>query len=258
MSNFDPEWWRKIFDELYLATDARSIANTEITRVEVDLIEELTEAEADDFILDLCGGQGRHALELARRGYRNVVVVDYSFPLLAYGVREAGGAKLNILFLRCDARCLCLKESSIDHVVIMGNSFGYFRNDEDNCLIISEVARVLKPGGKIVVDLVNRKYIVSQFRPQSWHEADDDLIVCRDRKLESDGIVVREVVLSRQKGLIRDITYFSRLFKKVELLNIFRDAGFREVSFIDEFTPHKTRGDYGMLTNRTIVSAVAG
>ncbi len=258
MSNFDPDWWRKIFDEVYLATDARSIANHEITRVEVDLIEQLLRTQPSHRILDLCGGQGRHALELAKRGYRNIVVADYSMPLLACGQKAADDLGVVLHFLRCDARYLGLKSGMFDHVVIMGNSFGYFRDDRDNCLILSEVARVLKPGGRILVDLVNKNYIVSQFRSQSWHEADEDMVVCRHRKLEDDGIVVREVVLSKSRGLVRDITYFTRLFDRKDLHETFRGAGFRSISFIDEFKPHKTGGDYGMLTNRTIVSAVAG
>ena len=41
MSSFDPQWWRKIFDELYLSTDARSIGDSAVTRVEADMIEHL-------------------------------------------------------------------------------------------------------------------------------------------------------------------------------------------------------------------------
>ncbi len=258
MSSFDPDWWRKIFDELYLATDARSIANDEITRTEVDLIEKLLEPRPDDLILDLCAGQGRHSLELSRRGYENIVLIDYSMPLLILGYHVARRQDIVLNFIRCDARFLCLTESSFDHVIIMGNSFGYFRNDADNFAILAEVARILKPGGKILVDLINRDYMMNQFRPQSWHEADEDLVVCRDRTLDNEGIVVRELVLSKQKGLLRDLTYFSRLYCKEELNDIFRHAGFEKVCFLDEFAPHSIKADYGMLTNRTIVSAIAG
>ncbi len=255
MSSFDPQWWRKIFDELYLSTDARSIGDSAVTLVEADMIEHLLKLEPGDRVLDLCGGQGRHAVELAKRGYANIIVADYSMPLLRCGQETSGKSACIVSFLRCDARFLAFKHSTFDHVMIMGNSFGYFRDDTDNCLILSEVARVLKPRGRILIDLVNKNYIVSRFREQSWHEADDDLVVCRHRRLEDDGIVVREMVLSKSRGLLRDVTYFSRLFEKEELDDILRCAGFRNVSFIDEFKPHGTEGDYGMLTNRTIVSA---
>ena len=259
MRNFDPDWWQRIFDEVYLATDARSIANAEVTRVEVDLIEDTLNPGTKDFVLDLCGGQGRHALELARRGYRNIFVIDYSLPLLVFGSREANKNHLSgISFIRCDARYLCVADSAFDHVVIMGNSFGYFRDNLENKKILSEVLRILKPEGRILIDLINKDYVIASFRPQSWHEATDDLIVCRDRTLVNDGVIVREVVLSKKRGLVRDITYFTRLYEKEEIHSILKNIGFREVSFVDEFKPHKTKGDYGMLSNRVVVSAVAG
>ena len=34
----DPDWWKTIFDDVYLLTDARSVCNAEVTCREVDLI----------------------------------------------------------------------------------------------------------------------------------------------------------------------------------------------------------------------------
>ncbi len=258
MSNFDPDWWRKIFDDVYLITDARSIGNAQVNRVEVNLVEDLLCPGVNDRILDLCGGQGRHAIELAKRGYKNVVVADYSYSLLAVGVEEAKKQGVSLDFVRCDARSLCMEESRFDHVIIMGNSFGYFRDDRDNRAILSEVSRILKNGGRIIVDLVSRRYIVNNFVPSSWHEAGNDTVVCRSRTLETDGLLVREMVLSKERGLVRDITYFTRLFYRDELYRLFSSEGFKDISFIGEFKPHGSDGDYGMLTNRVIVSAIAG
>ena len=36
--NVDPEWWKTLFDEIYLKTDARSVCDNEISSREVDLI----------------------------------------------------------------------------------------------------------------------------------------------------------------------------------------------------------------------------
>jgi D-alanine-D-alanine ligase len=66
-----PDWWRSIFDEVYLQTDARSILDEDLTRAEVDAVIQALDLGREEAILDLCGGQGRHALEMARRGYRH-------------------------------------------------------------------------------------------------------------------------------------------------------------------------------------------
>ena len=56
-----------------------------LTKREVDVIENALGLYPAARILDVCGGQGRHALELARRGYRQLTVLDYSEFLLDRG-----------------------------------------------------------------------------------------------------------------------------------------------------------------------------
>jgi len=58
----DPDWWKTLFDEVYLMTDARSIGDAAITRQEINIFTSLVPMQPHDRILDLCGGQGRHAL----------------------------------------------------------------------------------------------------------------------------------------------------------------------------------------------------
>ena len=85
------DWWETMFDEVYLVTDARSVCDEKITGREVDLICRLIPLHWGDRILDLCGGQGRHSLELCSRGFKDCTVVDYSACLIdrAKGKAEA-------------------------------------------------------------------------------------------------------------------------------------------------------------------------
>ncbi|MGD8955522.1 MAG: class I SAM-dependent methyltransferase, partial [Desulfobacterales bacterium] len=85
----DPDWWKTLFDEVYLVTDARSVGDDDITRQEIDIFLALVPMQSDDRILDLCGGHGRHTLELCRRGFHDCTVLDYSQPLLDIGARVA-------------------------------------------------------------------------------------------------------------------------------------------------------------------------
>ncbi len=77
----DPDWWKTLFDDIYLLTDARSVCDEEITRREVDLICELLPIRPDHKILDLCGGHGRHSLELAARGIGSMHAGRLFMPL---------------------------------------------------------------------------------------------------------------------------------------------------------------------------------
>ena len=62
------DWWRQIFNANYLRTDGDVVEDPSITRREIDLFLSVLEPTKNSVILDLCCGQGRHSLEMARRG----------------------------------------------------------------------------------------------------------------------------------------------------------------------------------------------
>src|SRR3954466_14083990 len=76
------EWWRTLFNSLYLETDGDVVENDRNTETEIDLLVRSAGLEPNDRILDLCCGQGRHVLELARRGYKSVTGIDRSRYLI--------------------------------------------------------------------------------------------------------------------------------------------------------------------------------
>jgi D-alanine-D-alanine ligase len=252
---FVQDWWRTLFDDLYLVTDARSVDNEQVTREEIDFVVEHLELSPGERILDLCGGQGRHCLELAQRGYPNVTVFDYSHTLLRLGAERAACTECGTAFCRGDARELGLADSAFDCVLVMGNSFGYFMEDKENSLILGEIARVLKPGGRVLLDLSNREYVVSRLVPVTWHEATEDVVVCRSRSLLDHGVLAREVVLSKKDGLLRDSHYYSRLFSPKHIGDLLAKEGFGSLCFAGDFRADKKDCTYGMMANRMIVTA---
>src|SRR5258705_5433343 len=72
------EWWRKLFNALYVKTDGDVVENLENTRREVDFIVSAAKVQQHSHILDLCFGQGRHCLELARPVVKHVMGPDTS------------------------------------------------------------------------------------------------------------------------------------------------------------------------------------
>ena len=86
----NPDWWKTMFDEVYLLTDARSVCDPTITRREVDVICELLPIQGSHKILDLCGGHGRHSFELSRRGFEACTLLDYSQTLINIARIKAG------------------------------------------------------------------------------------------------------------------------------------------------------------------------
>jgi D-alanine-D-alanine ligase len=71
-----PEWWKDIFNSLYLKTDGDVVENDLNTVRDIDWVIKTTGIQPTDHILDMCCGQGRHSLELSGRGYLNVSGLD--------------------------------------------------------------------------------------------------------------------------------------------------------------------------------------
>ncbi len=255
MEKVDPDWWKALFDETYLVTDARTVCDEKLTCREVDFLEQVLELEKSWPILDLCGGQGRHSLELSRRGFQDVTTLDYSRVLIDLGREMAKRECLNTLFIRSDARETGLSSQSFRVIIVMASSFGYFVDEGENEKILREAFRLLKPRGSLFLDLPHREYVLKNFVPQSWHEANEEIVVCRQRRLGDDIIYGREMVISKTKGMIRDATYSTRLYSPEKITTLLRSAGFTSVTIQKDFVSHGEKGDYGLMTNRMTVIA---
>lgn len=249
-----PDWWKSLFDEVYLLTDARSVCNQEVTRCEIDLVCELLSPKAEHRILDLCGGQGRHSIELARRGYRNCTVLDYSQVLLELGRQAAAEKGQSVVFIQGDATATNLSASTFDHVLILGNSLGYLPEAEDDLRILQEALRLLASGGRLLVDVTDGGAVREKFNPNAWHEIDDDLVVCRQRELAENCIRAREVVICKTRGLLRDQSYAIRIYDPASMKSLLRKAGFEQVAVEKGFSSRRPTGDYGFMNHRLIAT----
>lgn len=254
------DWWRRIFNSIYLKTDADVVNDPEITKREVDLFSKILKLTPKDKILDLCCGQGRHSLELARRGFQNIEGLDRSHYLIQKAKAQAKKENLNVKFREGDARKLPYPPDSFDVVMILGNSFGYFESIQDDLRVLGEVFRVLKPWGRILIDVADGDYLRENFQPRSWEWIDKKHFVCRERYLSLDKqrLISREIVTHTEKGVIVDQFYAERLYSKETLTELLRTAGFSDIVFHGEITAESKRAqDLGMMERRIIVTAVA-
>ena len=250
--HIDPDWWKNIFDETYLLTDARSVRDDDVTKKEVELLLETLNLTRKSRILDLCGGQGRHSLDLSKRGFLDCTVFDYSHHLIEMGKSEASREGAEITFIQGDARKTGLPSSSFDAVLILGNSLGYIPNPEGDREILQESFRLLKGGGIIAIDITNGNYAKTHFKAEGWHEVDEDIVVCRRRKLKGEMVLSREIVMSKTRGIIRDTCYSIRVHEPEELESLIHSAVFTGTRIVTEFSPHGKDGDYGFMNWRMI------
>lgn len=255
-----PDWWRSIFNRLYLKTDADVIDDQSITRTELDVFTQILNLKPENAILDLCCGQGRHSLELARRGFKNVTGLDRSHYLIQKARAQARKEGLSVTFKEGDARKLPFPPDSFDVVMILGNSFGYFETIQDDLRVLREVFRVLKPWGRVLLDVADGDFLRKNFQARSWEWIDKKHFVCRERSLSLDKqrLISREVITHVDKGVIADQFYAERLYNESSLTELFTTAGFSDVASHGQIAPDSQRNqDLGMMERRILLTAVA-
>jgi D-alanine-D-alanine ligase len=259
-AHLPPEWWRGLFNALYVKTDGDVVENVENTRREVDFIVSAAAINPHSHILDLCCGQGRHSLELARRGFRNVTGVDRSRYLIRLARKRAQTDGLNVVFKEGDARNPRLPESSFDCVVIMGNSFGYFSNKQDDERVLTSVGKMLRPTGQLVLDITDGAFMQEHFERRSWEWIDEHHFVCRERSISQDGerLISREVIVNDEMGVIADQFYAERLYTKESIARLLDKTGFRNIRHHGTAEALSDRDqDLGMMARRILLTADA-
>jgi D-alanine-D-alanine ligase len=245
---------------LYLKTDGDVVESDENTRREVDLVVHAGLLDANDRILDLCCGQGRHSLELARRGFRNVTGVDRSRYLIRLARKRARSEGLPVAFHEGDARRFRAKGLSFHCVLILGNSFGYFEQKDDDEALLRNVLRLLAPNGVLVLDVADGEWLRQNFEPRSWEWIDEVHFVCRERSLSHEGerIVSREVIVHAERGVIADQFYAERLYTAEQLSALLERTGFQMVRLGGAVEAESERGqDLGMMAHRLLLTARA-
>lgn len=213
------EWYEKSFGEDYLTVykhrDFRG------ARKEVERMISWLGLPPGAKVLDLCCGMGRHSLVLAEAGYK-VTGLDLSEVLL-HEARAQSGAE-QVTWLRSDMRELPL-EGDYDAVVNLFTSFGYFEEDMEQVKVLCEIHRMLKPGGKFVIDYLNPDYVIHNLVPHSTRE-DGELVIDESRRIE-DGYVKKDIIITPKQGTasrryhesvkLYSLEQFSKMIERVGL-----------------------------------------
>jgi ubiquinone/menaquinone biosynthesis C-methylase UbiE len=167
-------------------------------------------------------GFGRHSLALAEAGYR-VVGVDRSQSLLDEARRRAGdGAEL----VRADYRELPFADASFDAALNLFTSLGYL-GDEEDTRVLREIARVLRPGGRLVIEILHRDRVVAAFREHDWRLVGEGRLLLEQRTFDpASGIAQTTVTLIDGDGDRESRTFSVRVYTATELLAMVAAAGF--------------------------------
>jgi SAM-dependent methyltransferase len=228
------EWYRVTFGELYPLLYPRR-DDAAAAREAADLVAWLGLRDGRARIVDLGCGAGRHAAALAALGLR-VVGLDLSDALLERArTRPAGAPPL----VRGDLRHLPFRPA-FDLALSLFTSFGYF-DDAGNERAVREMARVLLPGGRLVIDHIHAAYLRRTLVPEDTREVPGYRI--RQRREIVAGRVRKTMVVER--GGAESVTLHEdvRLYDPDEMRALLARAGLRGVGFHGSFAGGALRDD---------------
>ncbi|HET8938945.1 MAG TPA: methyltransferase domain-containing protein [Polyangiales bacterium] len=220
-------WWEVLFSDDYIRTLPK-VSQT-ATQKQVNFMEASLGIKRGDSVLDVGCGLGHHALEFARRGYL-VVALDLALSMITRAAEDAQQRGLRINFLHKDIRDIGF-EGTFDAVICVGTTFGFF-DDEQNRSVLQRLAHALKPGGRLLLDVVNRDFVINSQPNLVWFEGDGCVVMEEsDFNFYSSRLHVKRTMM-REDGRQTDVDYNLRLYSVHELGQMLKQCGFviREVS----------------------------
>jgi SAM-dependent methyltransferase len=181
-------------------------------------------------VLDLCCGPGRHAVPLARIGFKVTAVDRTSFLLdKAKAYAAAANAAPNIEWVQADMRDF-LRPNAFNLALSMFTSFGYFEDLDDNRKVLRNVFASLTSGGVLLMDVMGKETLAKNFRPtHSDMLPNGDLLVERTQVVEDWSKVQGEWTIIKA-GHVQTFQIRLWCFSARELKDLLHSAGFSRVS----------------------------
>jgi SAM-dependent methyltransferase len=199
---------------------------------DVDAILALLELPEGAAVLDAGCGPGRHSLELARRGFR-VTAVDRTPLYLEIARQHAEADELEIAFAQEDLRIYRTEETS-DAAVNLFTTFGYFDDPAEDRLVVQNLYESLRPGGKLVMDMMGKEVVARAFQPRYWSELDDGRFFLEERTMLDGwgGVENRWVLLGGEEPVER--RFRVRLYSGSELECLMGSIGFSDIRLLGD------------------------
>lgn len=251
MTDTNSQWFRRWFNEDYRVVYKHR--DMEDSGREVAFVIWSLNPRKDAPILDLCCGTGRHIIPLFENGYCRLTGLDLSPTLLEAARKTLEDLKVSAGLVRGDMLHLPFLDGAFDYVLSFFSSFGYFGTDAANNSVLSEMVRVLRPGGRLWLDLMNLEHVVRNLEPETVrHSGGWDIKEIR-RYVEAQKRIEKQVEICRG-GESRSYFESVRAYDVEEIKTMLASVGTRiETTFGDYANiPH------GPDSPRLIVVAVKG
>lgn len=212
-----------------------------LTEAEVDFIQEMASLKNGDRVLDIMCGYGRHALELARRGF----AVTATDNLQDYIHEIKSKAKEENLFIDSfQADLLHAKFTGMYAAAIcMGNSFAFF-DRKDAVTILKNISAHLRPGGVMIINSwMIAEIAIKYFKEKDWHYAGAYKCMLEYKYCFHPSRIESEQTIIAPDGTIELRKGVDYIFTLDELEVMFNEAGLKTKDLYS--TPRKRKFSLG-------------
>jgi SAM-dependent methyltransferase len=234
MNNY---WWDEaygFFGEFYMEGDEsiegfitnRKLALSERTDIEVEGIIKLLKLTANEKIMDIPCGYGRHTIELAMRGY-DIVGIDLNATHLHAALENAYKKNTNAKFMKGNMLNIDF-ENEFDVIINMFYSFGFFDTDEENMKVLKNFKKALRPNGKFLMHtdvniprIITGKYKTDELR----HLKSGAILKIQDRYNSKTKRIDGAWTIENNSKVIEK-KYSVRVYEEMEFRNMCIEAGF--------------------------------
>ena len=217
-------WYVDFFRNDYLNVYAHTFTD-ERAQKEAGFVATSLDLKPGASVLDLCCGQGRHAVEFAKRGLQ-VTGLDLNAEYLELTLRAAEVSKVKLETVAADMREIPF-ENKFDAIVNMYSSFGYLESESEDLKVLESAAKALKLGGQLLLDMLNREWAVANYIQNDWHASEDGTLYLerRDLDLASSRMHVHFIVVEPSGSRHESIGHIIRLYTLTEMTRLLARVG---------------------------------
>ena len=183
-------------------------------------------------VLDVPCGVGRHAVELADRGFE-VTGVDATGKYLETARGRAEAAGVDPEFVEADMRAFARREA-FDLVLNVYTSFGYFEDRADDRRTARNFHESLAEGGRLVMSLTSKEVVAERFQERTWSEQNGTYLL-EEHDVQDDWSWMENRWVVVEDGETRKFTVSHRLYSAHELSTLLESVGFESVKMYGDW-----------------------
>ena len=223
-------WYEESFGYEYLELYAHRDAAE--ARADIEAIVRLLDPPRDEPLLDLCCGACRHALVLRGMGFSQIVGLDLSGDLLDVAARTLAAADEQSPGPCGEVELVCSDMRDIPYenhfatVLSLFTSFGYFETDRENQRVFEAVYRALRPGGRFLIDYLNRDYVIANLVERDERTLPDRHIQNVRCLTDECRRVEKVVTVTAKTGRVHEFHESVRMYSQDEIVRMLATAGF--------------------------------